>query len=64
MEGGRVKPIELRAVWEQPDGRALVKDGIYVTDSCKLDTIHEMFLNDPMGMPTVVEIVMEGFKEE
>lgn len=59
-----MKPIELRAVWEQSDGDCLVRDGIYVTDSCKLDAIHEMFLNDPMGMPTVVEIVMEGFEEE
>lgn len=59
-----MKPIELRAVWEQPDGRALVRDGIYVTDTCELNAIHEMFLNNPMGMPTVVEIVMEGFEEE
>lgn len=58
-----MKPIELRAVWEQPDGDFLVKDGIYVTDSCKLDNIYEMFLNGPMGMPTVVEIVMEGFED-
>lgn len=59
-----MKPIELRAVWEQSDGDFLVRDGIYVTDSCKLDTIYEMFLNDPMGMPTVVEIVMEGFDDD